>query len=49
MTGGHLQKSRNNVILTTNAIKQALGLPLTVEEKQVEKAMERREHAEVVT
>ena len=38
MTGGRVQKSRNNVVLTTNAIKQHLGLPLAPDEQRVEDA-----------
>jgi DNA sulfur modification protein DndB len=36
MTGGRVAKSRQNVALTTNAIKQVLGLPLTPEEQRTE-------------
>jgi len=36
--GGHVQKSRNNVTLTVNAIKNHIGLPLNPEEQRVEDA-----------
>jgi len=38
LTGGRVQKAGNNVVLTVNAIKQHLGLPLTPEEQRVEDA-----------
>ena len=38
MTGGRMSKSSQNITLTCNAIKQALGLPLTPEELDVEQA-----------
>lgn len=36
--GGRVQKSRNNVTLTVNAIKNHIGLPLAPEEQRVEDA-----------
>jgi DNA sulfur modification protein DndB len=36
--GGRVQKSRNNVVLTVNAIKNHLGLPLAPEEQRIEDA-----------
>ena len=44
--GGHVSKARQNIILTTNALKQHLGLPLTPEEKQTEEAYRRGSHVE---
>ncbi|MBE0567699.1 MAG: DNA sulfur modification protein DndB [Krumholzibacteria bacterium] len=38
MTGGRVQKARNNVVLTVNAIKRHIGLPLSPEEQRVEDA-----------
>jgi len=38
MTAGQVQKARNNVILTANAIKQHIGLPLSPEERRIEDA-----------
>ncbi len=38
MTGGRVQKSRNNVILTTNAIKSHLGIALNPDEQRIEDA-----------
>lgn len=38
MIGGKISKVTTNVTLTTNVIKQALGLPLDPEEKRVEEA-----------
>jgi len=38
MIGGRVSKSTHNVILTTNVIKQELGLDLTAEEQKVEDA-----------
>jgi DNA sulfur modification protein DndB len=35
---GHISKARQNIILTTNALKKHLGLPLTHEEQQTEDA-----------
>jgi DNA sulfur modification protein DndB len=39
MLGGQVKKSTNNVLLTANAIKMALGLELAPEEQRVEEAM----------
>lgn len=41
MTAGRVSKSSNNVTLTTNVLKQHLGLPLTPEEQRVEDAFRR--------
>lgn len=38
MVGGRISKTGNNVILTINTIKTALGLPLEVEELRIEEA-----------
>ncbi len=38
MTGGRVQKARNNVVLTVNAIKNHIGLALGPEEQRVEDA-----------
>jgi DNA sulfur modification protein DndB len=38
MIGGRISKMTNSVILTTNVIKAALGLPLSEEEQRVEAA-----------
>jgi DNA sulfur modification protein DndB len=45
MIGGRVSKSMQNVILTTNAIKQRLKLPLTAEEKRLEDGFKRGDHA----
>ena len=41
LSAGRVSKSGNSVILTTNLLKQKLGLPLTPEEQKVERAFER--------
>lgn len=41
LIGGKVSKVTSNVILTTNVIKKALGLPLDAEESRIEKARER--------
>jgi DNA sulfur modification protein DndB len=41
MVGGMIQKASNNVVLTTNYVKQKLGLVLTPEEEKTEKAFRR--------
>jgi len=41
LLGGRVSKSQQNVILTTNAIKNHLGLPLSPEEQRVEDAFKR--------
>lgn len=46
MTGGQICKSRQNVILTANAIKKALDLPLTPEEQRIEDAFMRGDYAQ---
>jgi len=38
MTGGRISKAGNNITLTTNVVKQALGLELSPEERRVEEA-----------
>ena len=43
LLGGRVQKSQQNVTLTTNAIKCQLGLPLSPEEQRVEDAFRRRD------
>lgn len=47
MIGGHLQKTRTNIVLTANAVKQVLGLELTKEEMAVEEALEGNRHARI--
>lgn len=42
MVGGRVSKAHNNVILTTVALKQALDLPLSPEEKRVNTHFENR-------
>jgi DNA sulfur modification protein DndB len=42
MIGGHIQKTRSNILLTANAVKRALELDLTDEERILEKALEGR-------
>ncbi len=44
--GGHISKARQNIILTTNALKHHLQLPLTQEEQQAEDAYSRGSHAD---
>jgi len=41
MIGGRVSKASQNVVLTTNVIKQALGLPLSPEEQRAEEAFQR--------
>lgn len=41
MVGGRVTKAQQNVILTTNAIKQHLGLPLGADEHRMEEAFKR--------
>lgn len=43
--GGNVSKSKNNIVLTTNAIKKALKLELTTAEKKVENAFRRGKNA----
>ena len=38
LIGGKVSKVTTNVILTTNVIKKAMGIPLTQEEKRIESA-----------
>jgi DNA sulfur modification protein DndB len=45
LIGGRVSKSAQNVTLTTNAIKQELGLSLSAEETRLEEAYKRGEHA----
>jgi DNA sulfur modification protein DndB len=42
MIGGRMSKMTNSIILTTNVIKTAIGLPLSEEEKRVEEAISKR-------
>lgn len=44
MVGGRVQKGSQNVILTTNLIKNRLGLDLTPEEARAEAAFQRGDH-----
>ena len=44
--GGNVSKSGQNVILTTNLIKNRLGVPLTPDEQRLEDAMARGNHAD---
>jgi DNA sulfur modification protein DndB len=41
LVGGHVSKSRQNVVLTTNVIKRALGLALNPDEQHHEDALKR--------
>ena len=41
LSAGRVSKSGNSVILTTNLLKQQLGLPLSADEQRVERAFER--------
>lgn len=43
MVGGKVSKSSGHVILTTNAIRTALGLPLSIDEQRAEAAFNRGE------
>jgi len=43
IVGGSVSKSAANVLLTTAAIRTALGLPLTSEEQRAEDAFRRGE------
>lgn len=43
MIGGKISKVTTNVVLTTNAIKHALGIDLSEEEQQIENAYRRRD------
>lgn len=42
LIGGKVSKVTNNVILTTNIVKKALGLPLDADEAKIEKAHSRK-------
>jgi DNA sulfur modification protein DndB len=42
MIGGRVSKATNNIILTTNVVKKALGLPLAEAEQKVESALGKR-------
>ena len=46
LVAGRVSKAANNIILTTNAVKHALGLPLTPDEKKLEAAFRRGRRAE---
>lgn len=39
--GGRVSKATNNIILTTNVVKKALGLPLAEDEQKIEDALNR--------
>ena len=41
LVAGRVSKAGNNVVLTTNVVKRALGVPLTPEEDRVERAFRR--------
>jgi DNA sulfur modification protein DndB len=41
LVGGRVSKAHNSVILTTNILKEVLGLPLSADEKRVEKRWEK--------
>ncbi|MFC1660914.1 DNA sulfur modification protein DndB, partial [Gemmatimonadota bacterium] len=43
MIGGRVSKANNNVTLTTNVVKTALGIDLSPEEQRVEDAFRRGE------
>lgn len=45
--GGRVSKASNQVVLTSNRIKQALELPLTPDEQVIERAFSRRPHESV--
>lgn len=45
MNGGRVQKARTNIILTVNAIKQHIGLPLSADEQRVEDAYQGMKNA----
>jgi hypothetical protein len=45
MIGGRVSKAAHNVVLTTNAIKRHLGLPLSPEEQRIEDAFKQGEYA----
>ena len=44
MIGGRVSKAGHNLTLTTNAIKNHLGLPLTPDEQRIEDAFLRGEN-----
>ena len=44
MVGGRVSKATHNVVLTTNLIKQRLGLALTIDEEQIEDAYHQGEY-----
>ncbi len=46
MLGGRIQKSSSNVALTTNLLKQQIGLPLTPEEERLEDAFNRGDNGQ---
>lgn len=41
MIGGRVSKAEQNVVLTTNALKKRLGLPLSAEEQRAERALQK--------
>lgn len=46
MIGGRVSKAQQNVLLTTNAIKQHLGLALSADETRAEEALQRGDQAQ---
>jgi DNA sulfur modification protein DndB len=42
MTGGRISKAHNNILLTANVLKKAVGLPLNPQEVEVEAQFKRR-------
>jgi DNA sulfur modification protein DndB len=42
MIGGRVSKATNNIVLTTNVVKKALGLPLAEDEQKIETALHKR-------
>jgi DNA sulfur modification protein DndB len=44
MVGGRVSKAHNNVVLTSAVLKQALGVPLSAEERRVEAHFSKRGH-----
>jgi DNA sulfur modification protein DndB len=44
IVGGRVSKATQNVVLTTNLLKQHIGLPLSTEEQSLENAFQRGDH-----
>jgi len=42
MIGGKVSKATTNIVLTTNVVKKALGLPLAEDEQKIENALNKR-------